>query len=256
MIPPAVDRFLLERLPPRLSMHYRSYQTWRWGDPEIKLLSYLCDRHRDSIDVGPFWGMYTYHMRRLSRRCIAVEPSPEARALLRQNIGKGVTVLPFALSCTSGKAFMRVPERSGKTETALGTIEDLNVFSGSPVKTFEVEVSTIDIIAPDNVGFIKIDVEGHELSVLRGAKRIIVRDRPNMIIELEERHRPGAIDSTIKFLFGYGYDCHFLFDGKLRPIVDFSLSEHQSLEATGKPYINNFIFTAGRRHKKLMERFS
>lgn len=151
---------------------------------------------------------------------------------------------------------MRVPERNGKTETALGTIEDLNAFSGSPVKTFEVEVSTIDIIASDNVGFIKIDVEGHELSVLRGAKRIIVRDRPSMIIELEERHRPGTIDSTIKFLFGYGYDCHFLLDGKLRPIVDFSLSEHQSLEATGKPYINNFIFTADRRNKKLMERFS
>src|SRR5262249_51879393 len=97
MIPPIVDTFLTNGLPPRWSMHYRSYKNWRWGDPEIKALPYLCDRQRTGVDVGPLWGSYTYFIRRYSRKCIAVEPNPAARDLLNRNIGSKLTVLPYAL---------------------------------------------------------------------------------------------------------------------------------------------------------------
>jgi hypothetical protein len=55
------------------------------------------------------------------------------------------------------------------------------------------------------VGFIKIDVEGHELSVIKGATALIRRDSPIILVELEDRHRPDAMRSFSSFLGGLGY---------------------------------------------------
>ena len=48
-------------------------------------------------------------------------------------------------------------------------------------------------IATSPVGFIKVDVEGHEEEVIDGGFRVIARDHPVLLIEIEERHRHGAL---------------------------------------------------------------
>jgi hypothetical protein len=101
------------------------------------------------------------------------------------------------------------------------------------------------------IGFVKIDVEGHELAALRGAAATIENSLPNFLIEAEERHRKGAVASVRMFLSQYGYDGLFHFDGKLLPLQDFDASIHQDISATDRPYVNNFIFI----HKTKMAKF-
>ena len=62
--------------------------------------------------------------------------------------------------------------------------------TGDTVETIRVPLRTLDSYNLSNIGFIKIDVEGHELDVLRGAEVTLRRDQPNLLIEIENRHAP------------------------------------------------------------------
>ena len=53
------------------------------------------------------------------------------------------------------------------------------------------------------------------MAVLRGAAGILQRDRPNLILELEERHAPGCVAAAFAFLAGFGYNGACLRDGAL-----------------------------------------
>jgi Methyltransferase FkbM domain len=114
-----------------------------------------------------------------------------------------------------------------------------------------VQVKRLDDLGLDNVGLIKIDVEGHELAVLRGAAHTLRRHQPTLVIEAEERHHPGAVAAVTEFLGGLGYTGYFDIDGTRRPINEFDPGIHQSSAniagwkdgwATHGIYVNNFVF--------------
>jgi hypothetical protein len=96
------------------------------------------------------------------------------------------------------------------------------------------------------VSFIKIDVEGHELEVLLGSVDTLRRDRPILLIEIEQRHSPVPISETFDFLASLGYIGEFLdAHGRCQPQFYFDVTEHQTrrLDAVGTPeYINTFVF--------------
>ncbi|MGO8126768.1 FkbM family methyltransferase, partial [Rhizobium ruizarguesonis] len=58
------------------------------------------------------------------------------------------------------------------------------------VEEISVPTRRLDSYQFGPLGFIKIDVEGHELKVLKGSQAILNRDHPNLLIEAEDRHRP------------------------------------------------------------------
>ena len=84
----------------------------------------------------------------------------------------------------------------------------------------------------NHISFIKIDVEGHELEVLKGAKKTIKKFKPNMLIEIEERHSNKKEQTTIDYICSLGYKS-FVYDQK--KLVQTSLINN--LEK-----FNNFIF--------------
>ena len=59
------------------------------------------------------------------------------------------------------------------------------------------EFFNIDLERFSNVGFIKIDVEGHEHAVLEGATKTIKRNMPNLLVEMEEKHNKIPINEMI-----------------------------------------------------------
>ena len=75
----------------------------------------------------------------------------------------------------------------------------------------------LDNIQIKNIGFIKIDVEGHELEVIKGAKETINKYNPILLVEIEKRHSKES-EETINFINNLGYECFFTSEKNLIPI--------------------------------------
>jgi FkbM family methyltransferase len=245
-------RTLISRFAPRSLWRHRA-RTWRidTGEPEAALLPRLAERRKLSIDIGAAQGAYTALLVPLSRRVIAFEPEPHFAAALREMFAQTriVQIEQVALSDQSGSRNMRVPSDCSWRST----IESGNTLRHSrDVETIRVDVSSLDAFSFRNVGFIKIDVEGHESAVLRGASDTIRREHPNVLIEVEEQHRPGALEDVFGFFENAGYSGLFLLDGKLESLAAFDCRIHQdfrNLDSRGLRtplYVNNFVFVPDR----------
>jgi hypothetical protein len=96
----------------------------------------------------------------------------------------------------------------------------------------------------------KVDVEGHEPAVMRGATGLIATQKPVMLIEIERRHNATAFEEVEDFLKDFGYTSWRLRDGRLVPVTTEEIDGLQvlPLSADGH-YVNNFIFIPPERHE-------
>ncbi len=236
-------------VPHSVRLKLNVYEALRHGEPELHTLPALCNPGRTSLDVGASRGIYASRMQDYSLRVLAFEPQPYYADFVRKALPR-VEVMECAVSDAEADAVLNVP-----TEVNDAGMAYIGSRTQPPVNaTLQITVRslTIDSLKLSGIGFIKIDVEGHELAVLRGGERTIAREQPNLLIEAEERHRPDAVASVSTFLLAYGYSGWFLSGRTLHPIAEFDPGLHQNPEALdlrsrnangGKPpYINNFIF--------------
>jgi hypothetical protein len=114
-----------------------------------------------------------------------------------------------------------------------------------------VDVTTLDDFfaeRPHGPNYLKIDVEGHELAVLNGARRTLATYRPTILVECEARHRPDAdVRPVFEFLQSLGYTGSFFLNRGRRPLAEFDPAVHQRLdpakpERLPRGYVNNFAF--------------
>ena len=75
-----------------------------------------------------------------------------------------------------------------------------------PFEKRKVEVRTLDSFGFTDVDLIKIDVEGHEYSVLEGSLLTIQRCKPILLIEIEQRHISRPIKEVFSLVMNQGYD--------------------------------------------------
>lgn len=237
MIPAFIDRLLLDA-PAFLSRRYRGYKCWRWGERELRLVPALCDSGKCSIDVGAHCGMYTYFMGRASLHCLAFEPNSRLHAKLRAQ-AVNTTMYTYALSDHCFATELRIPQEEGCLRQGFATMEPENHLTTETVDD-PIDVRTLDSFNLTGVGFVKIDVEGHELAVLRGAVDTLKESRPRLLIEAEDRHRPNAVSSVVSFLEGLGYAGFFLTGDKLESVSNFDAKVHQRPDAL--VYVANFLF--------------
>jgi FkbM family methyltransferase len=232
---------------------YWGFRQWRRGDEELelKLLPLLCSRERTSVDIGANFGMWTVRMAALSHKCIAFEPIPALGRMLARGFGRLVEVHGAALSDRRGTAKLRIPD----LDTGYSTLDPANVLrthEGRSVVEVEVHVATLDDFGLTNVGFVKIDVEGHEEAVLRGATETIARCRPNLIIEVEDRHNAGSVARVVAWMGERGYSAFVVLDGVLLDLSRFDLSAHQATTPTNR-YARNVVFIPDERRVELWD---
>lgn len=240
--PRTFEEWLKELLvPPGLYIRYKAAKE-RWkGEPEIRLLPFLVDPRRNAIDAGANKGTYTYVLARLARHVYAFEPNPKMLRVLQRTASSNVTVSGVALSDTGGSAELRLP-RYGK-----GTFSHQGA-SLSPVKVTEdygsltVRTARIDDLACGEVGFLKVDVEGHEMAVIAGARAVIARDRPTLLVEIEEKHTKVPIEHSLASILDLGYAGLFLDRqaGALTSLDRFDGDHHHRHPDRG--YVFNFVF--------------
>jgi FkbM family methyltransferase len=226
---------------------YWKYRKWRKGDeePELALLPVLCVGGT-AIDVGANYGMYLARLVELSQRCVAFEPIPAFADMLRRGFGGTVDVHAVALSEQSGDTVeLRLPHLF----TGYATVEKANELESrrhGRVDTIVVQRRCLDDYVFEGVAFIKIDVEGHEGSVLQGAVDTLRRCRPNVLVEVEERHNPGCIGRVLSLLHDLDYATFVLTGGSLREVPDLDLLEHQRVEPPDR-YARNLICVPSER---------
>jgi FkbM family methyltransferase len=214
-------------------------------EPELGILTLLIDAGDHVIDVGGNRGTYAYKLHTLGARVEVFEPNGVCADILKAWMaGKpSVSVHTVALSNTEGSAVLHVPvDSSGVAHDASASLE--NTPSGT-VEDKTVALRTLDSFGFQDITFIKIDVEGHESSVIEGAADSLVRMKPALLVEIEQRHIHRPIGDVFDAILGFGYIGYFLRDGKLQGLAQFDTANDQdfegSLHAPGK-YINNFIF--------------
>jgi FkbM family methyltransferase len=227
------------------------------SESELLIAPFLCDRTRISLDIGADQGSYSVSICNHSADCIAFEPRPDSADLIR-NLAIAnnlrIKVEAVALSDSAGESVMRIltHDRGRSTIETANNLEDPD---GSPRISISVPRKRLDDYKLSDVGFIKIDVEGHELAVLRGAEKTIRSSGPHLLIEIEERHRFGSLADVSAFLSDLGYDGFFVMDGEVLPLAQFDPSVLQDPNNVGGwkdgwerrgVYVNNFFFlTAG-----------
>lgn len=223
----------------------------RYGRYEVEwyLLDLLCDRRRAALDIGANLGHYSGRLARLCPLVHAFEPIARLAAELRRKLPASVTVHELALSDHAGAAVLRVPRQGSDTLDGLATLESTNDLAvqlehkgGVVVEQAEVALETLDALHLPNIGFIKIDVEGHEAAVLRGARATIIANRPTLLIEAQRVTHPEAPANVMRFLEDLGYSGWFLRGPSLMPTAAFSPDHDQDWRDGRERYVNNFIF--------------
>jgi len=226
----------------------------KYGEVEMHLLEFLCRRDRDAIDVGANYGGYVHFMRRYARHVYAYEPIPRLAQMLRRKFGRDVTIEAIALSDSTGSAALRMPVIDGVAVAGCSTISDGASATYPALSVTEVPMDRLDNVYGGDVGFIKIDVEGHEQAVLDGAIDTIRRCLPRIQVEIEERLAPGELARARAFFAKLGYRGFFVHNGRMERIEQFSLAEMQDpmnlpdlkapLEKRQRVerYVYNFIF--------------
>jgi FkbM family methyltransferase len=155
----------------------------------VELLEELLEPGSDCLDVGAHEGVLLREMVRLapSGRHVAWEPLPAFAGRLRERF-PSVEVREAALSDAAGeRAFAHVLGDPGWSGFVARPTP-----GGGPVETITVRCERLDDALPEGVQpeFMKIDVEGAEEQVFRGAAGTLRRYRPTVVFE----HGAGSAD--------------------------------------------------------------
>lgn len=153
------------------------------------------------LDIGANIGVISQALLANGFRVMAFEPQPELFEILNENcraVGGEFVTFNTALGSAPGEAKMPKVQYSAK-----GNFGGLGIGDKSIYGDITVPVATIDSYHFPNVGFIKIDVEGFELEVLKGAVDTITRCRPILYIEDDRRDKSFALREYVRSI---GYD--------------------------------------------------
>ena len=208
------------------------------------------------LDVGAHDGAFALPFAALpASRVLAFEPLPDAFARLRAAFGDPVPahveLRREALGDRDGEAVLSLPvldgvpqEQWASTAKTYGGLGDPRVAE----RRVSVPLRRLDGFGLADLTAVKLDAEGAEYEVLRGARETLLRCRPVLSVEIEERHRPGSTWAVPAFLDALGYDTYWEHWDDWRPIAEFDrdtmhrASPNPAVFGASDPYV--FVFYA------------
>lgn len=181
--------------------HYGEY-----GEEEARLLLSLIQPDQVIIEVGANAGYLTVPLARKAR-VVAIEPQKNIFRLLVSNVYLNALeerVSCFNVACGSSEGVVYMPNIGYEQETSHGAFEVRPEKGG--IYSVPTPLSTVDKINKTIPSMIKIDVEGYELEVLKGAADTIREFRPALYVENDRKEKS---EELISYLWDIGYDCSF-----------------------------------------------
>jgi FkbM family methyltransferase len=156
----------------------------------------FCKTRRAAVDVGAHCGLWSMQLVKEFEFVLAFEPVEAHRECFRRNVTEqNVILYPVALGAENGA---RISIHTAPTSSGDSWV------SGPG----DIQMRTLDSMDLSGIDFLKIDCEGYELNVLRGAVATIREWSPVICVEQKPGHgqRFGfAETAAVDFLLGLGY---------------------------------------------------
>lgn len=170
------------------------------------------------IDVGAHVGWYSLKAAKKvgpKGRVISIEPNPETIPSLKENIRANrdesiITVAPVACASSESVLTLYAAPRLNTGESSLSKANASQ--EGQPAASYQVRARPLDDIAKDagltRADFLKIDVEGAEFLVLKGATTVLDSFRPVVVLELVDSQLKSmgtSEEEVVAFMRLHGY---------------------------------------------------
>ncbi len=153
------------------------------------------------VDVGANTGNHTVFFAAVlkAQKVIVIEPNPETARFLKTTVAaNGLDQVDFSnLGIGAG-------EKNGKLYLKTGRRGHLGTATLELEGDVAVDVKPLDDMISERVDFVKIDVEGMEVDVLKGARNLFERDQPAAFVEVQDENSPAFL-AILKEL-GYRID--------------------------------------------------
>lgn len=207
--------------------------------PYVSLLSALAGSLFRVLDVGAHIGTFSVPLGLnlpVGGQLWSFEPDEESFRLLRANLALNglmnqTTAVPMAVSDRSTTLFSIRPD-SMNTGANFLIGQRSGHASGEPISAVSIDALMVDG-ALDGADLIKIDVEGMETQVLKGARSTLVRCQPYLFIELSKAQMARYDSSPLEiqwFLRELGYTFHIPLGPRNRASDEVTIEEINSLD--------------------------
>lgn len=242
-------RFTLGLLPESSAVpaRYWKRRLFRGLEPEMPWFLSATRPGSRIVDVGANVGMYCYAGLRAGHPVVAFEPLPGCARLL-ESFAAGHDTLAVhraALGDRPETKTLFVPIRNGAQDTGWASFRP-DALGDHHLVSVDVPVRGLDEYALHDIGGIKIDVEGWELPVIRGARATIARERPVLLVEIDQRFVRGRLEDVFTEIAALGYRGEYLDDGlRSRPLETYDVVRHQYGPDGDPPigrHVNTFLF--------------
>lgn len=159
-----------------------------------------------ACDIGANLGNHTLAFAEFCKEVFAFEPQPLIFKLLQLNCrnSPSITALNFGLSDEAGTVVAAVDR------AAFGSTHIVDKLD-SDQSGCEFQVKQLDEVSELSgkcIGLLKIDVEGHEEQVIRGARKLLLRDAPAVVFEQNAPAIENGTSPAVELLRSFGY-AHF-----------------------------------------------
>jgi FkbM family methyltransferase len=203
----------------------------RWGLELLELFERYVRPGDTVLDVGAQIGFYSVHLGEMvtaSGHVYSFEPDPRPLEYLRASLSESrmdwVRAEPFALSAREGKMDFNVSPIFGWSTAVRNS--HLTGLKRVSVPTFPLDTLVEKGEVLGKIRLVKIDVEGFELEVLRGMRRVLRKARPILIMEINRpmlEFQGTSPLEVFEFLTSFGYEVYEiqvnLRWGRTRPLV-------------------------------------
>lgn len=177
----------------RLAFLVRRFRAMNLLEPELETmpnwLKFLGVHQRVAVDIGANFGLWTYYLANQFQKVIAIEPNPEVLLDLRSARFKNVDIKQCGVSRKNEIRTLHIPIVNGQIQAGWSSFDPRNNPSASATKAINVECRSVDeLLQGYEIDFIKIDVEGAEIEVLKGATQVMDSSRPVIMIEIRDNN--------------------------------------------------------------------
>ena len=159
------------------------------------------------LDIGAEFGSYTLPALKMGADHVYSWSPSKAHGILQKSVENNgwqnrVTINPTGLWSKDGFVLSQFPEMPKYSETP----DDKESFEVQSLDAYYKD-SHVGLDRPKKIDVIKIDAEGSEIEILKGAKETIATYRPRMIlVENHDFMKIGIAEETRAILAGYGYN--------------------------------------------------